>query len=94
MKDIWKKYLYNLFNKGYDISPNSNLLNIRENNGNYNYYHRTKKHEVEYVLKLLVIVRMLGQTIYLLKYGKFYEIKVRELSMSMNMDLPRTCGMP
>lgn len=30
IKDSWKTYFYNLFDDGYDISPDSSRLDIRE----------------------------------------------------------------
>ena len=40
IKDRWKKYFYNLLNEGYDISPDSSILDIREEDQNYSYYRR------------------------------------------------------
>lgn len=32
IKNKWKIYFYNLFNEGYNISPDSSRLDIREGN--------------------------------------------------------------
>ena len=51
IKDRWKKYFHNLFNEGYEILPDSNRLDIREEDRNYNYYRRIQEHEVKEALK-------------------------------------------
>jgi len=47
IKDKWKKYFHNLFNEGNKILPDSNRLDIREEDQNYNYYRQIKGHEVK-----------------------------------------------
>lgn len=51
INDKWKTYFQNLFNEGYDISPESRKLNIREEDQNYNYYHQIHKQQVKEALK-------------------------------------------
>ena len=51
IKDRWKKYFHNLFNEGYEILRDSNMLDIREEDRNYNYYRRIQEHEVKKALK-------------------------------------------
>jgi len=34
IKDRWKKYFHSLLNEGYEISPASNMLDIREEDQN------------------------------------------------------------
>ena len=57
IKNRWKKYFHNLFNEGYEILPYSNILDIREEDQNYNYYHRIQEHVVKEVFE-----RQLDQT--------------------------------
>jgi len=65
INDRWKKYFHNLFNEGYEILPYSNMLDIREEDQNYNYYRRIQEHVVKEALE-----RQLDQITYLLKCGK------------------------
>jgi len=51
IKDIWKKYFHTLFNEGFEVIPDSNRLDIREEERNYNYYRRIQEHEVREALK-------------------------------------------
>lgn len=51
IKDKWDTYFFNLLNERYDISPDSNMLEIREDDWNYNYYSQIKKQEVEKSIK-------------------------------------------
>lgn len=45
IKKRWKTYFYNLLNEGYEILLDSNSLDIREEDRNYNYYHEIQKHK-------------------------------------------------
>jgi hypothetical protein len=38
IRDGCKKYFHILFSEGYDILPDSNMIDIRMENRNYNYY--------------------------------------------------------
>jgi len=51
IKHRWKKYFHNLFNEGYEILLDSNMLTIREEDRNYNYYRQIQEHEVKEALK-------------------------------------------
>lgn len=59
-KDIWKKYFHNLFNEGYEILPECNMLDIREEGRNYNYYCQILEHGVKETLKGWVMTMQLG----------------------------------
>jgi len=53
-KDIkyeWKNYFQNFFNEGYEILTNVNMLNIREEDQNYNCYGQIREHEIKEALK-------------------------------------------
>jgi len=43
INDRWNKYFQNLFNEGYEISPDSKRLDIIKKDRNYNYYVGFKK---------------------------------------------------
>jgi hypothetical protein len=60
IKDIWKKYFHNLFNEGYKILPDSNRLDIGEEDRNYNYYRRIQEHEVRKALKRMSSGKVVG----------------------------------
>ena len=47
IKEKWKKYFHNLFNEGYEILRDSNRLDIREEDQNYNYYCHIQEHELK-----------------------------------------------
>ena len=60
IKDKWKKYVHNLFNEGYEILPDSNRLDIREEDRNYNYYRQIQEHEVREALKSMSTGKAVG----------------------------------
>jgi len=60
IKDRWKKYFHNLFNKGYEILPDSNRLDIEEEDRNYNYYRQIQEHEVREALKRMSSGKAVG----------------------------------
>lgn len=60
IKDKWKTYFHNIFNEGYDISPNSSRLGIREADQKYNYYRRIQKQKVNEALKRMSNSKAVG----------------------------------
>jgi len=60
IKDRWKKYFHNLFNEGFEILPDSNRLDIGEEDRNYNYYRRIQEHEVREALKRMSSGKAVG----------------------------------
>jgi len=60
IKDRWKKYFHNLFNEGYEVVPESNRLDIGEEDRNYKYYRRIQEHEVREALKRMSSGKAVG----------------------------------
>jgi len=60
IKDRWKKYFHTLFNEGFEAIPDSNRLDIEEEEQNYNYYRRIQEHEVREALKMMSSGKAVG----------------------------------
>jgi len=51
IKDRMEKHFHKLFNEVYEISLNSNNLDMREEDRIYNHYSQIKKYEVNFLKK-------------------------------------------
>jgi len=60
IKDRWKKYFHTLFNEGFEVIPDSNRLDIGEDERNYTYYRRIQEHEVRETLKRMSSGKAVG----------------------------------
>ena len=60
IKDKWKNYFHKLLNEGYEISSNTDMLDTREEDKNYNYNRHIHEQMAKEVLKRMSNGKIVG----------------------------------